>query len=158
MSAYETHGQSDDWITPKYIFDEIGETFDLDVAAPQGGPRYVPCDAWISEGSLGADWHGFVWMNPPFGHQRHKLEWLGKFIDHGNGIALMPDRTSAPWFQQAVKQMDMALFMAPKVKFERVDGSVGGSPGTGTVLMAIGARGAAALVRGRELGCLMVPV
>src|ERR1700744_2510086 len=98
MSAWEPSiGASDEWYTPKYIFDALGVHFDLDVAAPSTGPRYVPTSAWISSGSLGAEWGGFVWMNPPFGGRNGLEPWLEKFISHGNGVALVPDRTSAPW-------------------------------------------------------------
>ena len=98
MASYENYGESDEWYTPKYIFDELDVNFDLDVAAPFSGPRYVPCKKWFYENSLELEWSGFVWMNPPFGHQKDKILWLEKFFNHGNGIALLPDRTSAPWW------------------------------------------------------------
>lgn len=119
MAAYEKQGESDEWYTPAYIFDALGETFDLDVAAPIGGPPHVPADAWLHEGSLEANWHGFIWMNMPFGHQANKRQWLRKFFDHGNGIALGPDRTSAPWWQEFHGRTDLYLSVSPKVKFER---------------------------------------
>lgn len=158
MAAYEAHGESDEWYTPAYIFAALGERFDLDVAAPAEGPRHAPCDAWYSEGSLERPWSGFVWMNPPFGHQAEKRRWLAKFFDHGNGIALMPDRTSAPWFQEFAPSADALLWVSPKVKLERPDGSVGKSPGTGTVLMATGTRGLRALKRATSLGMVTRPV
>jgi len=138
MPAYEQSRGSDDWYTPKYIFDALGVEFDLDVAAPFGGPRYVPAPRWYSFRSLEFPWFGFIWMNAPFGHQRHKRLWLSKFFAHGNGIALVPDRTSAPWWQEYMPQADAVCYLSPKVKFERPDGSIGGSPGTGTALFAAG--------------------
>lgn len=42
MAAYEAAGETDEWYTPRYIFDALGETFDLDVACPPEGPRHVP--------------------------------------------------------------------------------------------------------------------
>jgi phage N-6-adenine-methyltransferase len=147
MAAYEKAGESDEWYTPKYIFDALGVEFDLDVAAPPEGPRYVPARRWYSEGSLEKEWEGFVWMNPPFGHQRHKRSWLNKFIEHGNGIALVPDRTSAPWWQEAVIHMECCVFVKGKIKFERPDGSIGKSPGTGTCLFGIGNEAQRALSR-----------
>ena len=156
MAAYEAAGETDEWYTPRYIFDGIGERFDLDVAAPVEGPRYVPADAWYHERSLVLPWSGFVWMNPPFGHQRHKRMWLKKFFAHGNGIALVPDRTSAPWFQEYAPKADAICWVAPKIKFERPDGSVGVSPGTGTALFAAGERAVKALGRS-GLGFLTIP-
>lgn len=149
MAAYEKQGESDEWYTPRYIFDAIGEIFDLDVAAPIEGPRHVPANKWFHQGDCGLDneWHGFVWMNPPFGHQNNKRRWLRKFFDHGNGIALLPDRTSAPWFQELAPKADAICWVSPKIKFEREDGSLGLSPGTGTSLFAAGERAIAALDR-----------
>ena len=151
MSAYEAAGESDEWYTPRYIFDALGEHFDMDVAAPANGPRHVPCDVWLSKDhdALSREWRGFVWMNPPFGHQSTKIQWLSKFFKHGNGIALVPDRTSAPWWQRFANHADAILFVAPKIKFERPDGSVGESPGTGTCLFAAGKRAVAALGRSK---------
>lgn len=157
MAAYEAAGETDEWFTPRYIFDGIGERFCLDVAAPPEGPRHVPAARWYSADSLLLPWSGFVWMNPPFGHQRHKRSWLEKFFAHGSGIALVPDRTSAPWFQEYAPKADAILWVAPKIKFERPDGSVGVSPGTGTALFAAGARAVTALGRS-GLGFLTTPV
>lgn len=151
--------KSDDWYTPAHVFEALGDSFDLDVAAPAEGPRYVPTSRWLSADGLAHDWAGFVWMNPPYGHQRSKIAWMSKFIEHGDGIALMPDRTSAPRWQWAAPQMNAILFVSPKIKFERPDGSIGESPGSGSVLMALGARAVAALHHARDfgLGALFFP-
>ncbi|HET8790987.1 MAG TPA: DNA N-6-adenine-methyltransferase [Modicisalibacter sp.] len=156
MSAYERRGERDEWYTPAYIFEALGEQFDLDVAAPVSGPIHVPTDRWIHTASLEIEWRGFVWMNPPFGHQKEKRQWLDKFFTHGDGIALMPDRTSAPWWQEIATRADAICFVAPKIKFERPDGSIGEQPGTGTCLIACGDRAVAALHR-CGLGVVMKP-
>jgi len=151
MAAYECAGETDEWFTPRYIFDAIGLRFDLDPASPVGGPRHVPCDAYLTplDDGLTAVWPAgcLVWLNPPFGHQRHKRAWLRRFFDHGRGIALVPDRTSAPWFQEFAPLADAICWVAPKIKFERPDGTRGESPGTGTALLAAGDVAAAALDR-----------
>lgn len=157
MAAYEAAGESDEWYTPKYIFDALGERFDLDVACSPEGPRHVPAATYFSDSALSREWHGFVWMNPPFGHQRHKREWLSKFFAHGDGIALVPDRTSAPWFQEFGPMADAILWVSPKIKFEKPDGTRGEWPGTGTALFAKGERGVAALMRSR-LGFVTTPL
>lgn len=149
MSNWESPGASDEWYTPKYVFDALGCRFDLDVASPVGGPLHVPCDTWIHENSLEVEWSGFVWMNPPFGGRNGLMPWLQKFFSHGNGIALTPDRTSAPWFHYAWQRSDAVLFTR-KIKFIRPDGSLGKSPSTGSALIAAGNRAVEALYRARD--------
>lgn len=159
MAAYETVGETDDWYTPAYIFEAMGVRFDLDVASPPSGPLHVPANKFIAppRDGLNEPWTGFVWMNPPFGHQSTKRAWLARFFDHGSGVALLPDRTSAPWWQEAAPRASAVLFVSPKVKFIRPDGSRGEQPGTGTTLLSTGERGAEALMRARDLGALFRP-
>ncbi len=155
MSAWEACGKSDEWYTPKYIFDALGCEFDIDVAG--AGGSWVPCKMRYCELGLQQRWAGFVWMNPPFGGRNAIEPWLDRFFAHGDGIALTPDRTSAPWFQKAAKQANALLFISPKVKFERPDRTLGKSPGCGTVLMSVGSRGRAALLRSSKLGLVALP-
>lgn len=155
MSAWEpSSGASDEWYTPAYIFEALGVTFDMDVAAPHDGPLHVPAHTYLSSKMCGLKqtWNGLVWMNPPFGARNGLIPWLDRFFAHGHGIALTPDRTSAPWWQGANRQADATLFIAGKVKFIRPDGSVGGSPGTGTTLFAAGRRAVEALERAEQAG------
>lgn len=159
MADYEAAGESNEWYTPAHVFDALGVRFDADVAAPMDLTHVsVPADRFITADSLSLPWSGFVWMNPPFGHQSTKRAWLTKFFDHGNGIALTPDRTSAPWFREAWSRADLVMF-TPKLKFIRPDGSVGESPGTGTCLWAVGQKGILALRRAAQngLGILATP-
>lgn len=157
MSAWEATGKSDDWYTPKYIFDALGCSFDMDVAGPGWGKGHVPADCALERDSLGARWFGFVWMNPPFGGRNGLEPWLAKFFEHGNGIALTPDRTSAPWFQRWAPQA-MSLLFLPKVRFIRPDGTEGKSPSNGTALWAAGLKAHAALKRARHLGLWAFPI
>lgn len=154
-------GASDEWYTPAYIFEALGETFDMDVAAPHLLPSWIgdrlvaqnPRGGrlWNWKGGPDHPWQGFIWMNPPFGGRNAVDEWLTKFFNHGNGIALTPDRTSAPWFRRAWDRADMALF-TPKVRFIRPDGSTGNSPANGTCLWAAGDRATQALDRAAAAG------
>lgn len=158
MSSWENIGATDEWYTPRYIFDALGERFDLDVAAPVDGGPNVPADEWHESDSLSRPWWGFVWMNPPFGGRNGLVPWLDRFFEHGSGISLTPDRTSAPWWQEANRKADAVLFISGKVKFIRPDGSEGKSPGTGTTLFASGERAVSSLLRAQSasLGVVMV--
>lgn len=158
--SHEAPGKSDDWFTPRYIFDALGETFDLDVAAPRDLTHVtVPAEKYLSSNSLGADWHGFVWMNPPFASRGSKAAWLNKFFDHGNGIALTPDRSGAPWWHRAHSRCNGLLFTEGKPRFVRPDGSIGKSPSNNVTLWASGDRAVDALIRASKsgLGALCFP-
>jgi hypothetical protein len=165
MSLHEQClGATDEWYTPSHVFAALGCEFDTDVASP--GPRitpWIPAKRFItletSGDGLRCPWVGFVWMNPPFGGRNGIVPWLEKFFAHGNGIALTPDRTSAPWWQRFAPLADSILFVAPKLKFIGADGKPGTSPAQGTCLMAAGERAVDALnvAQSRGLGLLCHP-
>lgn len=163
MASWEASvGATDEWYTPPEVFEALGCMFDMDVAAPMLLPAYIgdrlrPYTAsggrrWLWKASLESEWTGFLWMNPPFGARNALGPWLTKFFNHGDGIALTPDRTSAPWFQDAWRRADAVLFVCDKIKFIRPDGSRGKQPGTGTALWAAGDAGVAALERAARGG------
>jgi hypothetical protein len=152
MAKHEKPGKSDEWYTPPRVFDALGVRFDIDVAYPWYAEPDVPADRFICKGGLEADWTGFVWMNPPFGGRNGIKPWLDKFFAHGNGVALTPDRTSAPWWQEAATKADLILFVNGKIRFIPGPGVKESSPAQGTSLMASGARGVKALRTAAENG------
>jgi hypothetical protein len=76
-------------------------------------------------------------MNAPFGARMGLVPWLDKFIAHGNGICLVPDRTSCPWFISWFPKMSLVLIVNGKLKFIDANGEPGKAPAQGTVLGAI---------------------
>jgi DNA N-6-adenine-methyltransferase Dam len=154
-------GATDEWYTPPYVFHALGVRFAMDVASP--GPGYTPwidADYFVKRDSLTTPWRGFIWMNPPFGGRNGLVPWLNKFFENRNGIALTPDRTSAPWWQTFAAKADAILFVSPKIKFIDANGLPGPSPADGTTLMAAGLRGVKALERAADngLGLLTRPI
>jgi hypothetical protein len=153
-------GATDEWYTPPHVFRALGCSFDLDVSSPgQTVTPWIPASRFITRGGLEENWSGFVWMNPPFGGRNGLVPWLQKFFWHGDGIALVPDRTSAPWWQQFAPLASHTLFVAPKLKFIGADGQPGKSPAQGTCLLAAGRRAIEPLYRAQAegLGILMRP-
>jgi hypothetical protein len=154
-------GATDEWYTPPHVFEALGCRFDLDVASPgMNVTPWIPADGFITDRSLERAWSGFIWMNPPFGARNGIVPWLEKFFEHGNGIALVPDRTSAPWWQKFGRIACSILFVAPKLKFIGADGNPGASPAQGTALFAAGVDARYALSRAASngLGTLVYPV
>lgn len=111
---------SDDWYTPRWIFDALGVTFDLDVASPPGGPPFTPCRRYYTQvhDGLASPWEGLVWMNPPYSKP---APWVDKFLRHGNGIALLPAAKSR-WFYDLWESEAYAVVLATKVEFHTVKG------------------------------------
>lgn len=151
-------GATDEWYTPPHVFSALGCSFDMDVASPGNDVTpWIPAAEFLTENGLLAPWQGFIWMNPPFGPRNGIIPWLDRFFAHGDGIALTPDRTSAPWWQHFAPMAEAILFVGPKIKFIGADGQPGTSPAQGTSLMAIGSRGIEALYRAgtAQLGVLL---
>jgi phage N-6-adenine-methyltransferase len=142
ITNLENHN-SDQHYTPKWIFDHIGIQFDLDVAAPIGGALNVPADKYYTEveDGLAQPWLGCIWMNPPYSKP---TPWVDKFIEHGNGIALLPV-TRGKWWDQVWESKGIIIPTPYNFKFERPDG-VKRDISFRTMLLAIGAKGEKALM------------
>lgn len=146
-------GKSDEWWTPPHVFEAMGCTFDTDVASPgQYFTPWIPASNFITKDSLETPWEGYVWMNPPFGGRNGLVPWLDKFVEHGDGVALVPDRTSAPWWQNLIKRVETVLFVSPKLKFIDRNGQRSSSPPQGTCLVGIGREANFALDLASEYG------
>ena len=107
----------DEQYTPKWIFDRLNVTFDLDVCAPRDNIDHVPALNRYTEGSLEKEWFGLVWMNPPYSKVK---PWVQKFLDHGNGIALLP-YSKALWMIDVWNKAD-AICPVYDIKFEQIEG------------------------------------
>ena len=132
-------GQSDEWYTPPEIFDRLGLAFDLDPCSPGPG-HWVPARRIYTKADdgLAQPWAGTVFVNPPFGGRNGHVPWLTRFLDHGSGVAIVRAYTSSAWFHAHAVRADAMLFPRGKTKFIRPDGTVGGSPGHGVVLLGMG--------------------
>jgi len=138
-SAVSGH-KSVEWYTPKWIFDELRLSFDLDPSSPHDAATHVPTrHAYtVFDNGLTNPWFGRVWLNPPFGPDIGF--WVRRLIEHGHGIALTFSRTDAAWCQEAMQAAHATLFLAGRVEF--VPGHENrhkrSRSGAGTVLFAFG--------------------
>lgn len=129
LGGEQTARTTDDWYTPKWIFDTLGLTFDLDVACPPEGPINVPAARWYTaaDDGLAQPWTGRVWMNPPYSKPK---PWVERFLEHGNGIALLPLTSNARWVLQLWESKARVIVLI-SVKFMKSDGTTKGAyPGT----------------------------
>lgn len=113
---------SDEWYTPGHIFKSLGLVFDIDVCAPKGGlPRIPALKSFdFEQDGLVQSWNGLVWMNPPYSKPG---PWVDKWLQHGNGVALLPT-SKALWTRRLWQSEAICALLEPNIKFERPDGSV----------------------------------
>jgi len=100
--------------TPPWVIQELGPV-DLDPCA--GVSTYIGRTNWAIEhgkNGLDLDWFGFVYCNPPFSQ---KESWAAKMIGHGNGILILPERGSAPWFGPLAEASGKYWVMGKKINF-----------------------------------------
>lgn len=119
--------ESVEWYTPEAVIDrvvEVLETIDLDPCSNRGDPNIPAAKHYtIDDDGLIRPWLGKVYMNPPFG--KPIAEWVDRLIaEHEAGnvteaIAMLPDSTSAAWFQPLWRFL--ICFASPRITF--VDGS-----------------------------------
>ena len=123
--------KNDDLRTPAYVYEALG-LFDLDPCAGEstsiGATNYA---LERNEDGLSLEWRGLVFCNPPFSE---KEKWIDKIIRHGEGILLLPERGSTPWFGPLAEASGKYFVMGKKINFE---GGSSSNP-TGSVLFPFG--------------------
>lgn len=110
-----------DWLTPRWILDQLG-VFDLDPCAAPNPGEWPTARRHITrpDDGLAAEWDGRVWLNPPYAAEAK--HWMRRLAEHGNGIALLFGRTETDWFFGNVWNAPTAtgvLFLRGRVKFVR---------------------------------------
>lgn len=101
--------------TPDYIIRALGK-IDLDPCA--GEFTNIGKFNWRggrSENGLENDWFGFVYCNPPFSE---KERWIEKMIQHNNGILILPERGSSPWFGPLAEACGKYFVIGKKINFD----------------------------------------
>lgn len=136
---------TDEWYTPREIIDSLGP-FDLDPCAPVARLwDTASCHYTKEDDGLAQEWVGRVWLNPPYSRPLVE-EFVKRLADHGNGIALLFNRCDSKLFHEHVfDRADAILFMRRRIRFYRPDGTQGGSPGCGSILIAYGEGNVSAL-------------
>lgn len=138
-------GGKDEWLTPPEIVRDLGG-FDLDPCSPIDRPwPTAKAHYTIEDDGLSQDWHGRVWLNPPYGTETFK--WLDRLAAHGNGISLIFARTdTAGFFSEVWKKADGILFLEGRLNFYHANGTRAKlNAGAPSCLVAYGANNVQAL-------------
>ncbi len=112
MTLSDVHYSSKkkEWYTPRHIIDRVIQVFgeiDLDPCSNSSDPgeANVPANDYYTQSSdgLAQQWHGRVYMNPPYGDEISA--WVSRVTqayrdsEIAEAIVLLPARTDTAWFQ-----------------------------------------------------------
>ena len=120
VDAADVAATTDDWYTPRWLFDAAGIVFDLDVAAPVNpAMRTCPARSYLTavDDGLTVDWLGTVWMNPPYSQAS---PWVDRFVCHPVGMALLPAVCEVKWLGALMGSADAMTLLS--LDFGRPDG------------------------------------
>lgn len=129
---------SDAWYTPAWIFDGLGIEFDLEVASPAGGLRWLPARNFYTaaDDGLTMPWHGVVWCNPPYSAP---TAWCRRWAQHEPGGCLLIRAdlsTSGPFVSWCAAT---SAWVAPKrLQFVSGTGGTTGAVTFSTILLGRG--------------------
>ena len=114
-----TSSATDEWTTPKDLFDELNSefTFSLDVASTDDNAlcevHYTKDDDGLSQ-----EWTGAVWCNPPYGREIGK--WIAKAASTHEGgvvVCLVPARTDTSWWHDYAIKASEIRFIRGRLRF-----------------------------------------
>lgn len=112
---------NDEWLTLPELIESLGD-FDLDPSSPISRPWDTALIHYNkNDDGLVQDWHGRVWLNPPYG--RETFRWLKKLADHGDGIALVFARTETKGFHEQIwNRANGVFFFRGRINFYKANG------------------------------------
>lgn len=113
---------SDHWSTPPALIArlemEFG-SFDLDPCC-RAETAKAPVFYTEAENGLTREWHGHVFLNPPYSKP---APWLAKALEETSAgrahlvVALLPVRTDTRWFHELVKGRAELRFLQGRIKW-----------------------------------------
>jgi phage N-6-adenine-methyltransferase len=134
---------TDEWATPQELFDELNQefNFDLDVCADDWNYKCVRYFTREIDG-LSQDWHGKVWMNPPYGRAIGK--WMAKAYEASGGgatvVCLVPARTDTAWWHDYSMKGEIR-FIRGRIKFVSRTGVKDAAPFPSAIVIFRGENG-----------------
>lgn len=124
-------GATDIWLTPLNIIRALGD-FDLDPCAYPG--HDTAWTKWYEKGDE-KEWHGRVWLNPPYSEV---ARWLDMLAEHGRGVALVFARTDTKWAQRHLRKATGVTFLKGRIKFLNDKFEESTNAGHGSMLLFYG--------------------
>jgi len=129
-----------EWYTPPHYIAAAREVLggiDLDPASCETAQKTIQAENYYTKDNCGLvqDWHGRVWMNPPFATGLIE-KFVGKLVEQYScgkvtaAIALTDNRTDTGWFHALVGAGARVCFPRGRIGFYR-DDKLSGMPRNG---------------------------
>lgn len=136
---------NNEWYTPAEYIEAARKamgSIDTDPASNDIANNVVKAEKYytIETNGLAHDWHGNVWMNPPY-----SSDLISKFVEklkeqrvnYNQAIILVNNATETQWFYEIVKIASAVCFPKSRVKFYMPDGKTG-APLQGQAVLYVG--------------------
>jgi phage N-6-adenine-methyltransferase len=113
---------STDWCTPKDLFQDIKETFGIELDPCAHETELLPVEMSLSkeDDGLKYEWHVNTFINPPYS----SIEvWVDKTIEEYKKnpkcsyVMLLPSRTDRLWFRKVLGCAEAVCFISKRLKF-----------------------------------------
>ena len=156
-----------EWFTPVEFLEAARDVlggFDLDPASSEQANETVKAAEFftLETDGLSRDWHGRVWLNPPYA-QPAVAEFIAKLVEEYNAghveaaILLTHNYTDTAWFHLLAGAATAICFTRGRVKFESPTGDVA-APTQGQAFSYFGTDVEAFAVRFANIGFVVRPV
>ena len=139
---------NNEWYTPtKYIeiAREVMGSIDTDPATSEVANRNVQATTYFTaeDNGLEQEWHGNVWMNPPYAQPliSQFSEKLIEELENGNtkqAMVLVNNATDTVWFNNLAAHAKAIWFIKGRIKFIDINGEPGGAPLQGQCILYFG--------------------
>lgn len=113
-----------EFYTPQYILDKVYKVFpvDLDPCSPVNSPIVQAKQHYtIVEDGLSKEWHGNIFLNPPYG--RFIIKWVEKFLRElrsdniESAIILVPMKCDTRWFNLLTTECSVMCTIEGRLPF-----------------------------------------
>jgi site-specific DNA-methyltransferase (adenine-specific) len=111
MDAILFSKKSDHWSTPMDLYETLNKEFNF---------NYDPCPLNADFDGLKTDWHGSIFVNPPYSNIKGFLQKAHDELQKGNAktvVFLIPSRTDTKWFHEYVYNRADIRFIKGRLKF-----------------------------------------
>lgn len=135
-----------EWYTPAKLIESarhVMGSISLDPATSEIANKTVGAESFFTKDDNGLEkqWHGNVWMNPPYAQplMNQFAEKLISELDNINqAIALVNNATETKWLQSWLGKCDAVCFPSSRIKFLDPQGNATGAPLQGQAILYFG--------------------